>query len=304
MIVRFWGVRGSIPTPGPNTIKYGGNTACLEVRGDNDELLIIDAGTGLRELGNFLISNDLPKGPLSLHILLSHTHWDHIQGFPFFGPAYIPTTNITFYGPANVGRLEDIVAGQMTYSYFPIKLDELKGKIQFKELQESNFTINNFKITTKFLNHPILDLGYRIEHNGKTFVTVYDTEPYRNLFEVTEGEDIDDVDKEAMMEAELYVEEMNAKIQNLIRNANLCVYDAQYRKEEYQSKLGWGHSTVDHAVQAALEGEVQKLALFHHDPLRTDEQLDEIQKYAQNLVLQSNSKMVVFAARERLQIEV
>ena len=308
MKVRFWGVRGSIPTAGPTTVKYGGNTSCIEIRGDNDEIIILDAGTGLRELGNFLIANDLKKGPLKLHILLSHTHWDHIQGVPFFGPAYIPTTEITFYGPSTSisGKLEDIVAGQMKYAYFPIKLSELRAKLKFRELPETQIEIPPFTIKTKYLNHPILTLGYRVEHNGKTFVSVYDTEPYRNNFVVDDlsEEELAEIDEAAMKEANKYVEEMNNKIIKHLENADLCVYDAQYRTEEYESKKGWGHSTIDHAIEAGAKGKVKKLALFHHDPLRTDEQVDEIQKYAKNRAREEKGgeKMIVFCSRERLEV--
>jgi len=308
MKVRFWGVRGSIPTAGPKTVKYGGNTSCIEIRGDNDEVLILDAGTGIRELGNFLIANDLKKGPLDVNVLLSHTHWDHIQGFPFFGPAFIPTSNITFYGPATSfsGKLEDIVSGQMKYTYFPIKLSELKAKLNFKELPETTIELQPFKITTKYLNHPILTLGYRVEHNGKVFVSVYDTEPYRNHF-VMEGlseDQMDEIDEAAMKEANKYVEEMNSKIIKHIEKADLVVYDAQYRTEEYKTKKGWGHSTIDQAIEAAVKGKVKKLALFHHDPLRTDEQLDEIQRYAKNRIKEEKGgeNITVFCARERLEV--
>lgn len=303
MKVRFWGVRGSIPVPGPKTVKYGGNTSCIEIRGDKNELLIIDAGTGLRELGNFLIANDLKKGPLKLNILLSHTHWDHIQGFPLFGPSFIPSTEITFRGPVNFsGALSEIVAGQMNYSYFPIKLDELKAKIKFIELQEDSFEIGPFHINTKYLNHPILTLGYRIQYKNKVIVTLYDTEPYRNLFQSDE-EDMDEVDVEAMEEAENYVKEMNDKLIKFAHNADICIYDSQYKAEEYEAKKGWGHSTIDHAIINSLSAKVKRLALYHHDPLRDDHQVDQIQKYAKNLVREKNSNMIVFCAREKLEVD-
>ena len=197
-----------------------------------------------------------------MNVLLSHTHWDHIQGFPFFGPAYIPTTEINFYGPATSfsGKLEDIVAGQMKYTYFPIKLTELKAKLKFHELPEKEIDLPPFKIKTKYLNHPILTLGYRVEHNGKVFVSAYDTEPYRNHF-VMEGlseEQIAEIDDEAMKEANKYVDEMNDKVIKHIEKADLCVYDAQYRAEEYETKKGWGHSTVDQAIEASVKARVKK----------------------------------------------
>ncbi len=305
MKVRFWGVRGSIPVPGPKTVKYGGNTSCIEIRGDKDELLILDAGTGLRELGNFLIANDLKKGPLKINILLSHTHWDHIQGFPLFGPSFIPSTEIIFRGPVNFsGTLAEIISGQMNYSYFPIKLDELKAKISFIDLQEDSFEVGPFKIMTKYLNHPILTLGYRIQYKNKVIVSLYDTEPYRNLFSVNkDDENVDDVDVEAMEEAENYVKEMNEKLIHFANNADICIYDAQYKTEEYEAKKGWGHSTIDQAIENSIKAKVKRLALFHHDPLREDEQVDGIQKYAVSQIKEKNSNMIVFCARERLEIQ-
>lgn len=307
MKVRFWGVRGSVPTPGPKTIKYGGNTSCIEIRGDKDELLIIDAGTGLRELGNYLIANDLPKGPLNLNILLTHTHWDHIQGFPFFGPAYIPSSKITFRGPVNaIGvKLEDIVAGQMQYSYFPIRLSELRADIQFQEIREESFEIGPFHISTCYLNHPILCLGYRITYNNKTVVTIYDNEPFRNIFAEDDHETDDSVDEETIKEAEEYVNAQNKKIQDFAQDADLIIYDAQYTTEEYKTKIGWGHSTIDNALESGFAAKCKKLALFHHDPVRSDNELDILQvKTNEKVKMLGKYHLVVFFAREKLEIEL
>ncbi len=308
MRVRFWGVRGSVPTPGPNTVKYGGNTACIEVRGPNDELLVIDAGTGLRELGNFLISNDLPKNPLNVNIFLSHTHWDHIQGFPFFAPAYVPSSVITFRGPVNAigGSLKDIVAGQMQYSYFPIKLMDLRGKIEFIEIKEQVIDLPPFEVSTCYLNHPILCLGYRISCGNKTLVTLYDNEPFRNIFaEEMEGKsDMEKSDyEEAIKEAEEAVNIQNKKVINFARNADLLIYDAQYTTEEYKTKIGWGHSTIDYAIDFGLTAKCKKLALFHHDPIRTDRELDSLQFGVINKLKEKGvNSMIAFFSRERLEI--
>ncbi|HEO65115.1 MAG TPA: MBL fold metallo-hydrolase [Spirochaetes bacterium] len=310
MKLRFWGVRGSVPTPGPKTVKYGGNTSCLEIRGDNNELLVIDAGTGLRELGNYLISNDLPDGPLDINIMLTHTHWDHIQGFPFFGPAFIPSSTITFRGPVNaIGMgLEEIVSGQMAYSYFPIKLNELRADIQFKEIREEDFKIGPFYISTCYLNHPILCLAYRITCGDKTIVTIYDNEPYRNIFADKKEDNesgLDGIDDEAIKEAEEYVKIQNNKIIDFAKGADLIVYDAQYTTEEYKTKAGWGHSTIDHALEAALEIQCSKLALFHHDPVRSDKELDTLQVQTVDKVKQiGGNNLIVFFARERLEIAI
>ncbi len=310
MKVRFWGVRGTIPSPGPNTIKYGGNTSCIEIRGDENELIVLDAGTGLRELGNYLISNDLKDGDLDIDILLSHTHWDHIQGFPSFGPAYIPSTTVTFRGPSNFsGKLADVIAGQMNYSYYPIKLDELNAKIEVHEITEDTFQLNNFNIRTIYLNHPILCLGYRMEYNGNVFVSIYDYEPYRNIFrddyELLSDEERKDYDSSTLREADEYVELQNRKLIDFAKNADLLVYDAQYTDDEYRSKKkGWGHSTIEQAVSCAIDANVKRIALFHHDPLRTDAEVDDFQRRAIKLMKEKKRQdIIVFCARERLEIE-
>lgn len=305
MKIRFWGVRGSIPTPGKTTVKYGGNTTCIEIRGDNDELLIIDAGTGIKPLGDFIMKYDAdPYRNLDLSILLSHTHWDHIQGFPFFAPAYEESTNIKFFGPVNFSdKLEEILIGDAIKKYFPIKLDEMKAKLSFRELQESTFSIGNFNISTTYMNHPILDLGYRIEYNGKIVVTMYDTEPYRNTF-ANQYDEMDDFDKMVFAEAEDEVNKRLTKHKQHAKGADLLIYDAQYKENEYQTKLGWGHSYIEYAVDMAIEAGAKILTLFHHDPLRADNQVDDIQQEATRYAREKGSNLIVFCARERLEVTI
>jgi len=304
MKVRFWGVRGSIPTPGKTTVKYGGNTSCIEIRGDNDELIIIDAGSGIRPLGEFILEHDKHVRPLGIKIFLTHTHWDHIQGFPFFAPSYLEDTTIEFYGPVNFqDRLEDIVMGRLNYKYFPVKLSGIKAKMIYYEMQETTIKTGNFTISTMYMNHPVLDLGYRIEYNDKIVVTMYDTEPYRNV--MAEGiniDDLDEFDKISFEEGEEEVKKQTAKHKKFPVNADLLIYDSQYTKQEYEGKKGWGHSYIDYAIDTANEANVKRLALFHHDPLRNDKQVDEFQIYAQNYVSSGNRDMQVFCARERLEV--
>ena len=187
MKVHFWGVRGSIPSPGPTTQKYGGNTACIELRvGPDNRLVIIDAGSGIRSLGNSLMATDLPQGSIKADIFLSHTHWDHIMGYPFFTPIYIPGTRLKVHGPVSFEEdaLEEVVGGQMKYRYFPINLGELASDIEYIRVKEDpNIDLGNgLRLATKLLNHPITALGYRFEYDGKAVCTCYDTEPFRNLF--------------------------------------------------------------------------------------------------------------------------
>ncbi|WP_028579523.1 MBL fold metallo-hydrolase [Desulfogranum japonicum] len=278
--VKFWGVRGSIPCPGPTTMKYGGNTACIELRfPEVNRHIIIDAGSGIRDLANYMLQHDLPKGPISTEIYLSHTHWDHIMGFPFFVPAYIPGSTIKVFGPVTYEDepLEEIVGGQMKYRYFPVNMGELAGNISYQRLKENpSIDIGDgIMLSTCIINHPITALGYRFRFKGATFCTAYDTEPFRNLF-VTDPED-PSYDEIMAHEGELAAQEQNQVLENFFHGADLLVHDAQYTKKEYeQSKIGWGHTPIEDAIAAAKRAEVKKLALFHHDPERSDTQLDEM----------------------------
>lgn len=281
MKVKFWGVRGSIPCPGPYTTKYGGNTACIELRFDDiDRLIIIDAGSGIRELGNFIMAHDLPKGPIDIDLYLSHTHWDHIMGFPFFVPLYLPSTTVRISGPVTheSDTLENIVGGQMTYRYFPVRDAELAANIHYSHLKEGQFDLGDgIKLTTKYLNHPILCLGYRVEYKGKVFCTAYDTEPYKNIF-CTDPED-PSYDEAMAIEGEQVAKEQNAVLEAFVAGADFLVFDTQYTEAEYlDSKVGWGHSPMEFAVLVAQRNHVKKMAMFHHEPMRTDAQLDELAK--------------------------
>ena len=279
MRVRFWGVRGSIPCPGRQTAKYGGNTACIELCfADSGRRIIIDAGSGIRELGNFMLGHDLPRGPIKTSIYLSHTHWDHIMGLPFFTPIYLPSTTLEVFGPVNheVDTLEMIVGGQMTYRYFPVREAELAATISYVNLKEGKFDLGDgIRLTTKYLNHPILCLGYRFECQGKVFCTAFDVEPYQNLF-CTDPAD-PSYDEAMATEGELVAGEQNTELERFISGADLLVCDAQYTRQEYESsKVGWGHTAIEDAIAMAGRNDIRRLALFHHDPMRTDDQLDEL----------------------------
>jgi phosphoribosyl 1,2-cyclic phosphodiesterase len=282
MKVRFWGVRGSIPCPGPKTQKYGGNSACIELRvGKEERLIIVDAGSGIRELGTFLLTNDLPKGPIDTSIFLSHTHWDHIMGFPYFTPIYIPGTKLKVFGPVTFedDPLEDVVGGQMKYRYFPVNMGELTSDIEYIRLKEdpSIDMGNGLNVATKLLNHPITALGYRFEHEGKKVCTCYDTEPFRNLF-ITDPEH-PDYDEAMAYEGEEVAKEQNMVIEEFYAGADLLIHDSQYTAAEYvNGRVGWGHSTFEHVIESANRVGVKRLALFHHDPDRTDDQIDEMAK--------------------------
>lgn len=305
MKIKFWGVRGSIPCPGPLTMKYGGNTPCLEIRfPDIDRLIIIDAGSGIRDLGNFMMGNDLPKGPMKTEIFLSHTHWDHIMGFPFFTPIYIPGTELKVYGPVSYEQdtLEKIVGGQLTYRYFPVRQTELGADITYIELKEGEIDLGDgIKVTTKYLNHPILALGYRIEYKGKIFCTAYDTEPFQNIF-ITDTDD-PSYDEAMAEEGELVAQEQNEVLQQFLSGADLVVYDSQYTEDEYKNgKAGWGHSYFEYVCPLAKKNNIKSLALFHHEPMRTDEQMDKLaEKFCQP---GGNGEPEIFFAKEGMEREL
>ncbi|MBU0729906.1 MAG: MBL fold metallo-hydrolase [Proteobacteria bacterium] len=302
MKIKFWGVRGSIPCPGPATVQYGGNTACIEVRIPGiDRVIIIDAGSGIRELGNFIMANDLPKGPINADIYLTHTHWDHIMGFPFFTPSYIPGTKIKVHGPINHEvSLEKAVGGQLTYRYFPINENWLAADISYVELKEEVFDLGGgAKLITKYLNHPITCIGYRFEYNGKVFCTCYDTEPFRNGFDDPSDPSYDEA---TALEAQPIVDEQNRMIEELITGADLLVYDAQYTKAEYASKVDWGHTPMEFAIESANRMGVKALALFHHDPMRSDQNIEELSKVY--CVPGKYGPTDVFFAREGMVIEL
>lgn len=305
MFVKFWGIRGSIPCPGPDTWKYGGNTACIEIRFcAADRLIIIDAGSGLRELGNYMVNHDLPKGPIRADIFLTHTHWDHILGFPFFSPIYIPGTKLNVYGPVTYQNdsLKDVVGGQLSYQYFPIRQSELAAKIEYHNMKEGRVDLgDDIVLTTQYLNHPILCLGYRFEYRGRVFCTAYDTEPFQNVF-CTDPED-PSYDEAMATEGELVAREENERLEEFIKGSDLLVYDAQYTKAEYESsKKGWGHSAIEDVVDMAKKLNIKRTALFHHEPIRTDDQLDELSKI--HCSPGKSGRQEIFFAREGMKIDL
>ncbi len=305
MIVRFWGTRGSIPTPGKNTVRYGGNTSCVEIRPyDDDKVFILDCGSGLRELGNYLMANDQKNGPIKASIFVSHTHWDHLHGFPFFVPAFIPGNEFQVYGPVDFDEnLEDLFIGQMKYQYFPVKLKDMAATIKFKELKESQFEVDNVKIHAKYLNHPIMILGYKFQIGNKTIVYATDTAPWYNVFKMKDDYDPDDPD---IIQTDEVIAEENEKVIKWFEGADLLIHDAQYTDEEYASKVSWGHTSMEYATKAALKANVKCLAYFHHDPARIDKELDELvakMKIYKDEV-EPNNKLVVFAAYEGLELKI
>ncbi|MEW5813989.1 MAG: MBL fold metallo-hydrolase [Spirochaetota bacterium] len=302
--VKLWGVRGSIPCPGPETVKFGGNTACLELRFvEADRLIIIDAGSGLRALGNHLMKNDLPKGPIKTDLFITHTHWDHIMGFPFFTPIFIPGTKLKVHGPVTYEDegLDKVIGDQLSYRYFPVRHSELAADIEYNPVRECSMDLGDgIWVTTKYLNHPILCLGYRFEYKGRTFCTAYDTEPFRNVFPTDPNDP--DYDPMAAEEGEKAAKDENNKIVQFVSHADVLLHDAQYTHEEYKNgKFGWGHTSFEYVINSAHKANVRKVILFHHDPLRTDEQLEMLENKYKKMV-EGKTKLEITMAREGMEL--
>jgi diguanylate cyclase (GGDEF)-like protein len=281
--VRFWGTRGSIAAPGDRTAHYGGNTSCTEVRTSDGTVIVLDCGTGARELGLHLTQTLKP--PILLHLFIGHTHWDHIQGFPFFVPAFIPGVELNVYAPLGFQQsLEEAMAGQMEYSYFPVKLRDLRSRIHFTELEEGFFRVGDVLVETQYLNHTAPTIAYRITSGGATIAYVTDHEPF---WRPEEG---------------ILHHPGDQRHVAFMKDADLVIHDAQYTEEEYRQRVGWGHSTVDYAVDVAMEAGARRVALFHHDPTHDDAAMERLEAAAKARAQAAGSGMEVFAAREGLEL--
>ncbi len=301
--VTFWGDRGSIPCPGPTTVRFGGNTSCLEIRAD-DRLVIVDLGTGLKPLGDHLMATDFKKGPIDADIFITHTHWDHIMGFPMFTPIFIPTTKLRIRGPVSYEEdtLESIIGTQLSYRYWPVRQSELSAAIEYDQLKETVLDLGGgLVVKTKYLNHPILCLGYRFEYQGSSIVTAYDTEPFRNVFPTDPSDP--NYDEDAANEGELAAKEENEKILRFFSGADILIHDTQYTKTEYEAgKVGWGHSSYEHAINSAHKAKVKKLVMFHHDPNRVDDELDRLEAEYRKKI-EGKTQVEIMMAREGLTLE-
>ncbi len=278
MQVTFWGVRGSIPTPGYDTARYGGNTLCIEAVPEGaNRTLIIDAGSGIRPLGNHLMSRyGRTAGLAPIDLLLTHTHLDHILGLPFFRPLYHPAARATLYGPviSAADSLKQVIGGQLSYRYFPVRQVELSADMRYVDLREGTLELGDgIRVSTTYLNHPLLCMGYRIEQGGKVICTAFDTEPFRNVFTTDPADP--GYDELMAQEGELAAREADARLTEFFCDADVLIHDGQFTEAEYRSgRAGWGHSAIEHAVAVAETCGARRLALVHHDPLRTDDELD------------------------------
>lgn len=296
--LRFWGVRGSIPTPGPGTIHYGGNTSCVEVRAGG-QLIVLDAGTGIRPLGGHLAA-EFDGGPLQLTLLISHTHWDHIQGFPFFAPAYNPKNKLTVLGYEGAQRgLESTLSSQMESPYFPISMRQMPGNISVRELKECSFRIGDVQVDATFLNHPGVCAGYRLTTNVGSIVYLPDHEPFHRFQAHPRSGSPRPPDR-----GDESVQRAEERLVEFVRGADILILDSQYDEAEYKSHVGWGHSCAEDTVMLAARSEVKRLFLFHHDPAHDDERVARIADRATQVARELGSSLQVEAAREGVEVEL
>jgi phosphoribosyl 1,2-cyclic phosphodiesterase len=267
MKVKFWGVRGSIACPGPKTVRYGGNTTCIEIRTDSNELIILDAGTGIFQLSQALLA----ELPVTANVLITHSHWDHIQGLPLFIPNFIPGNTLRLHGgfdPVSGKGIEQVMAVQLQYSFFPVREAEMKARIEYVTLMPNETVqVGSAKVTPCLLNHPVIDFGYRVECDGKSVFFTGDHEPPYNIYQPGE---------EGYDEYQVFVDEKTQSILEAIRDVDVFIADSSYTDAEYASKKGWGHGTFSTSMATAKAAGAKVLFCTHHEPTRNDDALEAV----------------------------
>jgi len=272
--IKFWGTRGSVPVPGPETIKYGGNTTCIEVRLKDNTLIIFDAGTGIRNLGRELMNQNNTK---AINLVLTHSHWDHIQGFPFFGPANDPNVTINILGcPSTYFKLRKILTDQMEFKYFPVTFDALKSHISFKEISDGIHPIGSAKLSFIELNHPGTTYGFRLTEHNVNFAFLTDNElkpppPIKTHWQ---------------------------KFVQFCQDIDLLVHDAMWTDEELRHKKGWGHSSMEQVIELAHDANIKQVVFFHHLPERSDDELEAVFRNTLNKMQSLSENTTYHLARE------
>ena len=280
MRVRVWGCRGSLAAPGPETVRYGGNTSCVEVRLSDERLVVVDAGTGIRGLG-VALGADRPD---RIDILLSHLHLDHIEGLGFFTPIWDPSCEINLWGPASPNHtLRERIATYFSPPLFPVHLDEIPARLVFHDVPETEWELGTAMVRGMPVTHPGPTLGYRVEENGRVFAYISDHEPAL-------GVDLSTASPEWVSGY------------GLARGADVMFHDAQYTEDEYPHRVGWGHSSIAHTVAFGLLAKVRRVVMFHHDPLHSDGQLEAMLARAHELWGEDRDDLIL--AYEGMELEI
>jgi len=284
--LKFWGVRGSIPAPGPSTAFIGGNTSCIEVRADG-EIIVLDAGTGIRLLGRSL-AEEFQGSPLNLSLLISHTHWDHIQGFPFFAPAYQKQNHLRIIGAEESGRhLAAILEAQMHSAYFPIAMEQLPGNVVFEDLQKGGFSVGPIRVRAFRCNHPGMTVGYRLDTSAGSIAYIPDNESFHHPHQ---SEEPPEVREAAFLE--------------FIHGVDILLLDSQYEESEFPEHRGWGHGCLEEVVELAIKAEARRLFLFHHDPDHDDARIASFVQTAWRIANEAGSPIIIDAAREGMEVPI
>src|SRR4029450_859475 len=288
--LKFWGTRGSISVPGHGTLRYGGNTTCVEVRADG-EIIVLDAGSGVRSLG-IALEKEFPSQPIKLSLLITHAHWDHIQGLPFFAPVYEKKNEIRVRGYDGVDTtFGEIMAEPMKAPFFPIAMRELSAKIDIKKLTEMEFSTGKVQVRARFVNHPGVCAGYRLLTSAGSIAFLPHHDPYRCLHSAKSN----DMTPE---QAKKTATEERTSLVEFLKGSDILILDAQYTDAEYETHVGWGHGSVSSAVSLALDAEVRRLLLFHHAPSHDDAMVDAMVDEARRLIRESGKDLEVDGARE------
>jgi phosphoribosyl 1,2-cyclic phosphodiesterase len=289
MLFRFWGTRGSVPVPGKDTIKYGGNTPCVEVRTSENKLIILDAGTGIRALGYQIVQNNFNE---PLNILLSHYHWDHIQGIPFFVPIYQKGRHITFYGtPGSEKSIQKLLSNQMEKDYFPIKIEEVPADIKFEHIKPNeSFKLDGLNIDTYNVYHPSPTLTFKVRENNKYIVYMTDNEL-----------DVKDENDKNIFEK---LKEKNEELINFCYGCDYLIHDMMFDEKLIKAKLGWGHSSNKALANFALLAHVKNIVFFHYNPEYTDEKIDRLLENTKIELRKNKSDINCIASKEGLTISL